>query len=58
MRKIICDKCGMEVGVQSLEARINNPDILSSYVTIRDIDLCDSCTQDFINWLKEKPTGK
>ena len=55
MRKIICDKCKMEVGVQSLEARIKNPNIGD---TIRDIDLCTMCTQEFINWLKEKPTSK
>jgi len=55
MRKTICDKCEIVLGVQSLEARINNPNLGS---ITRDIDLCSLCTEEFINWLKEKPTGK
>ncbi len=55
MRKIICDKCNVVVGVASLVARVTDIHLMN---LPKDSDLCYKCTVDYLNWLKEKPTGK
>ena len=51
MRAIICDKCGKTQAdiYYGTEAVINRQHI----GTPKEIHLCSTCTEKFINWLRE-----
>ena len=62
-RKIICDRCGSEIGNKSvyIENILNakfpiivvNMSVKESYLSeINELDLCDDCKTDLLKWIR------
>ena len=52
---IVCDKCKAEINGKGSETKVS--DGIYDFA-VSPIDLCITCTKDFINWLEGEPIPK
>jgi hypothetical protein len=53
--KVFCNKCGIDFSYDYKKLYIGE---IKTIPETFNTDLCENCTTEFTNWLKEKPAGK
>lgn len=51
-----CDKCGKEMDINIWDDKPQNTEVFVNYRSDRECvkyDLCEKCTEKFLEWLKE-----